>query len=177
MSELKRTLRALTANSGLRVLVAKVLDIDVINRTVDVEPLDGTAVLFDIKLQAELELESGLVLLPETGSHVIVLLVNETAGVVVSCGEITDFEVSVGLRTMAFDSKGLLLKGPMSNLQKDIGELLDWNSKLTDLLMAVVVTTPAGPGAFDPGTIAKVLELKLGLEPIKAQFKDYLKDS
>ena len=56
--------------------VCEVLEVNMQETTVDVKPIDGTAEIFDVRLQAESE-TGGLVIFPKVGSMVLVVFLNK----------------------------------------------------------------------------------------------------
>ncbi len=67
-------------------MYCKVCTVDAIDekaRTVDVSPIDESAPILGVNLQANQSTEAGLVLFPKQGSHVIVAFLNANAAVVI----------------------------------------------------------------------------------------------
>ena len=74
---LRQALQKLNARS-FHTVVATVKSVDRQELSCDVEPLDGGADMFDVRLRAALDTErGGLVLLPTVGSTVLVSAIND----------------------------------------------------------------------------------------------------
>lgn len=80
-------------------LVGTVTAVDEDARTIDVQPIDGSAEILDVKLQANISGGAGLVLIPEEDSEVIITFLSkdtaymalalEVSKVILDCDEIT----------------------------------------------------------------------------------------
>ena len=74
----------------------KVLEVNVSARTCDVEPLDGTATIFDVQLQAFENNTEGVVLFPKQGSVVVVTFLSNETGYVSLTSEVDYFQYKIG---------------------------------------------------------------------------------
>lgn len=103
--------------------VCEVLEVNTQETTVDVKPIDGTAEIFDVRLQAESE-TGGLVLIPKVGSMVLVVFLNKNNAAVVNTSEIEKFSLVIEPCTLEVDSEGFLLKKENETLKKLMADLL-----------------------------------------------------
>lgn len=104
--------------------VCEVLEVNQSEKTVDVKPIDGTAEIFDVRLQAESE-TGGLVLFPKKGSVVLVVFINKNSAMVVNTSEITNYELKITNCELSIDKEGFLLKKENETLKKLMADLLD----------------------------------------------------
>jgi hypothetical protein len=101
--------------------VCKVDMVDTNNRTCDVSPLDGSAKIYDVRLQADIGGSKGFLIVPVKGSRVIVNWINKNAAFVALTYDID----SVNLRG---DSFGGLIKiedlvNRLNAVEKDLNNL------------------------------------------------------
>jgi hypothetical protein len=105
MSEQSKSIRELIqelANDPAAELYSKpceVIEVDESARTCDVRPYDGTADIYNVRLQASVGSETGVVLIPKTGSAVLVTFISKTRAhvalteqlekILIDCEEIT----------------------------------------------------------------------------------------
>lgn len=89
--------RMAQSGSTAGCLVCTVTAVDRQARTIDCTPIDESAPLLGVNLQANQETSLGIVAFPREGSYVIVSLMAETgAGIVIATDDIEALEVSIG---------------------------------------------------------------------------------
>jgi len=133
-------------NDEMYSLVGKVLSVDEDKRTCDVEPINGDAVINNVRLQADLEGKSGLVLFPKEGSHVVVTFLNKQTGYVALCSEVDKISFS-----------------------KNNNDLLEMMKELIGIMKEFQLSTNVG------ATIKVMPHIVTRLEILENQFKDILK--
>lgn len=69
-------------------MICKVLAVDANERTCDVEPLNGDADIFGVRLQSDLNASTGFMVVPVVGSNVLVSFLNKNAAYVAMCSEV-----------------------------------------------------------------------------------------
>ena len=67
-------------NAEMYSIPAKITAVDETARTCDVEPLNGSAEIFDVRLQAQKDGATGFVMIPKVGSIGIVTFINPATG-------------------------------------------------------------------------------------------------
>lgn len=72
------------------VFAAKVLSVDTAEYTCDVEPLDGKADVFGVRLNAQTGQNKGWLCIPAVGSVVVVVMLNKVSGFVAMTSELTE---------------------------------------------------------------------------------------
>lgn len=140
--------------------VAKVTAVNTTKRTCDVEPLDGTATLFDVRLQAFLDNTEGVVLFPKNGSMVVVTLLSVESAFVSLTSDIDYWQV----------------KKSDVDLKKEIDKLFDLNSDLISLLKQFQLMTNMGATVqVMPNVVLELEKLNQKNQAIKSQFAKILK--
>ena len=144
--------------------VCKVLEVNATDKTIDVKPIDDTAEIFNVRLQAESE-TGGLVLIPKVGSMVLVVFLNKNNAAVVNTSEIEKFELVIENVELQIDKDGFLLKKDNETLKKLMADLI-----AAIEAMSFTVTTP--------DTINGTTTLMTNLaqfSSIKTRFNQFLK--
>lgn len=133
------------AASGLELYckVCKVEAVDEETRTIDCSPIDGSAPLLGVNLQANQKSEEGVVLFPAVGSYVVVAFMNPSVGMVVlqekvdkvclKIGETSStwtgdrIEIAVKDTTVSINSEKIVMNGGqiggMLNAEKFISKI------------------------------------------------------
>jgi hypothetical protein len=140
--------------------IGRVVNINKEARTIDVEPLDGTSTIFDVRLQAFIDNTEGVVIFPKNDSEVIVTLLNNQTGFVTSYSEI-DY-----LQFVANDV----------DLKKELDNMFDLMSSLIDILKQFQLLTNMGTTIqVMPNVVVDLEKLKQKNEQIKSQFNKIIK--
>jgi hypothetical protein len=140
-------------NDEVYAKVCEVLEVNQTEKTVDVKPMDDTAEIFNVRLQAESE-KGGFVLFPKKGSAVLVVFINKNSAAVVNTSEIEKLELvienselqidkdkfllSVETSVLEIDQEGFLLKKENETLKKLMADLIK-------AIKALKFTTNNGP--------------------------------
>lgn len=103
---LKEAIRVL-AMSGAE-LYCKICTVDAVDveaRTVDCTPIDESAPLVGVNLQASQDSSVGVVLFPAVGSYVIVAFITPAVAAVVLCDKIDKAQLSIGKTQITVDAE------------------------------------------------------------------------
>ena len=153
-NDLAGALKTITKTSDeVYAKVCEVLEIDQDEKTVNVKPVDDTAEIYNVRLQAESE-TGGLVLFPKVGSMVLVVFINKNNAAVVNTSEIEKLELVIENSELQIDKdkflfkreqvqfgvdqNGFLLKKENENLKKLMADLIT-------AIKALKFTTNNGP--------------------------------
>jgi len=117
--------------------VCEVLEVNTQEATIDVKPTDGTAEIFDVRLQAESQ-TGGLVVLPKVGSMVLVVFLNKNSAAVVNTSEIQKLSLVISPCIFEVDNTGFLLQKENETLKQLMADLID-------AIKALKFTTNNGP--------------------------------
>jgi hypothetical protein len=147
-------LQKLTATGEqLYAKVCTVHRVDKENKCCDVAPVDGTAELFDIPFQADVE-GGGLCFYPAENSKVLVVFINKHHACICNVSELDLMKLVIDKMEFSVGKDGLSLKnGDVEFLVNQSGFLLKKKDEtlkklMTDLLteiQAMVFTTSQGP--------------------------------
>jgi hypothetical protein len=135
--------------------LCKVVKVNKDARTCDVEPLDGTATIFDVRLQAFQDDTEGVVLYPKMSSMVVVTLLNNETGYVSLTSEV-DY--------VQFKNGGV-------DLRTELDKMFDLMGSLIDLLTKFQLMTNMGVTVqVMPNVVLELEKLKQKNDKIKKQF-------
>ena len=155
------------AREGLQIH-CKVCTVDAVDeqaRTVDCTPIDESAPLPGVNLQANQGSKEGVVMIPAVESYVVVAFLSGATAVVVLCDKIDKMLFKTGNITVEIAEQGIVLNdGALGGLVK-VESMVGWMQKVySDLqtLQSLLAIAPvAGNGAplgavFTPSTPAPV---------------------
>lgn len=123
MSDLRNIIRQLAQPDGETVaLVCTVDAVDKSARTIDCSPINESAPLLGVNLQANQGVDFGVCIFPEVGSYVVVGFVADgAAGVVLLTEKIESAEIVIGKSSAVMDADGLRIdvEGISARLDKN----------------------------------------------------------
>lgn len=145
--------------------IGKVLSINETDKTVNVQPIDGSADILGVMLCAA---PNGTIeIYPKLNSMAVVTFLGKNVAYLGLLAEVDRVKVTIEQQEIHFDSTGLQLAGSLgvasniSNLKSAIGELLDF-------IVAIQVVTPAGNGVLLPALVPQI-------NALKSKFNSFLK--
>lgn len=147
--------------------ICEVLEVNTNDKIIDVKPIDGTAEIFNVRLQAESE-TGGLVLTPKVGSMVLVVFLNKNNAAVVNTSAIEKFSLQISPCMFEVDSTGFLLKKENETLKKLMADLI---GAVKNLSFTVSTT---GTAAAQTGTTTALTNLA-EFTAIETRFNQFLK--
>jgi hypothetical protein len=140
--------------------MGKVVAIDTDARTCDIEPLDGTASVFDVKLQAFEKSVEGVVLFPKMDSIVVVTMLSNESGYVSLTSEVDNVQ---------FKKEGV-------DLAKELDKIFDLTDALIDVLTKFQLNTSMGVTlTVMPNIITELQKIKQKNGAIKSQINKIIK--
>ena len=153
---------------GVYSLVGTVIAVNETARTCDIKPLNETAVLFDVRLQANENSDKGLVVFPTKDSEVVVTFLNEKTGFISLFSGFDKAEIVTGGQRVFFDSKGLKLSKENADLREQLDKMFDLQSDILQLLTTFQLMTNVGVTTnVMPNIIADLQQMKAKNEQIK----------
>jgi hypothetical protein len=142
---------------------SKLCKVDQVNkdaRTCDVEPLDGTAIIFDVRLQAFVDNTEGVVLFPKKYSVVVVTLLNNETGYISLTSEVDYVQ----------------FKNGEVDIKTELDKIFDVTGSLIDLLTKFQLMTNMGVTVqVMPNVVLELEKLKQKNNAIKKQFNKIVK--
>lgn len=135
-------------------IICKVDSVDNSARTCDVTPLDGSAKIFDVKLQADEDQSTGWILFPKTDSNVIITFLNKDQAFVSLVTEIEEAHLN------GSDNGGLII------IQKLVDKLNVLENAFNSHIHTTTATVSATPvvGVIAPTTSTVQTTKKSDLE-------------
>ena len=143
------------AAGGLEIY-CKVCTVDAVDetaRTVDCSPLDESAPLLGVNLQANQDGEYGIVTFPAVGSYVAVAFISQSVAIVVLCEQVDKIEVKIGDQTIKMTSEGVVFNGGALGGMVKVGELttklntLEYDINTLKSIFSAWVAVPQDGGA------------------------------
>ena len=143
--DLVRQLAATPSSDAGSMILCRVDSIDTEARTIDAQPLDESAPILGVNLQANQNSEVGVVMFPRQDSYVIVGMLGMCQAVVVACDDVERVRIDVGDMSVDVSEEGIVMNaGELGGMVK----IEDLTTKLNGL----VDTVNALAQAFDSHT-------------------------
>ncbi|MCH4829780.1 MULTISPECIES: hypothetical protein [Flavobacterium] len=98
--------------------IGEVVSVDKDNLTVDVQPLDGSALIDDAYLQADSD-NGGMLQIPKVGSLVCVVFINKETAIIANTGEIDAFTIKIKNTSFEISPDKAVLKKDNTILEMD----------------------------------------------------------
>lgn len=175
--ELKDLLNRITPDrSDMVIKIAKVTSVDESKRTINCEPIDNSADLNDVRLQASESKTVGFCIIPEVGSYVAVGTFLSDAAVVLLTDKVKSIISKVGDKTIEIDEKGIKISSQTANLKEEINTLVNEFDSLLDVLMnpSSFATGAGVPVVMLPGAITQLTQKKIALTTLKSKINSIL---
>ena len=138
MSEVQKHIQNLgKTGDELYAKVCKVITVDAANKICDVEPIDGSAELFDIPYSADVQ-GDGLVLHPKKDSNVLVVFLDKHNAQICNVSELDKLYLKIGGVEFRIDNSGFVIKKGNDTLVKILDDLLLQ-------IKMIIVPTNVGP--------------------------------
>lgn len=195
---LKDAIRTLAlAGAEMYCKVCTVDAVDVEARTVDCTPLDESAPLVGVNLQASQDGKVGIVQFPAAGSYVVVAFINPAVAVVVLCDQLDRVQLDIGRTsatltaeevtaalgdtTLKITPEGITLNGGTLGGLVKIGELTRTLNELIGAFNNHTHEIPVGTVAVTGSATAQANPAPVVVPPITSQHpsvavKDYEDD-
>jgi hypothetical protein len=171
MKEIQQAIRQIAkSNDQVYSLLATVTEVDETTRTCDVEPLNGDAEIFGVRLQSKESDTEGVVFFPEVGSIVIVTFISSETGYVAVNSDIEKVEFKRKTLKIRLDTEGVHLENQSQDLATKIGQLCDLLTDAFTQIEGLKVSTAVGIGLVLPDVTAKAKVNKQKIEQLKTDF-------
>ena len=157
-------------------VLAEVIEIDATANTCDLRPIDGSADIFNVRLQAEEDLTEGILILPQKGNTVIATFLDRNRAYIALCSKIEKAQIKIDTSEITVEKDNITLKQgnveiglkagkvTIKNASVDLGNLL---SELITAISALTVTCTA-PGSLSspPANIAQFQTISTKLKTL-----------
>lgn len=174
---IKDAIKAMAGNDGdeLYSLVGVVTEIDEQSMTCTVDPVNGSATIYDVRFKCEMSEGVGFELLPKLNSKVVVTFLSANSAYVALYSEVTRFKVEIGSTVFEIEAGGLKLNNDQVAFNDSLNDLFATISNLIKVLKSFKVITPSGPStAVSPDSLSALLLRDQELEQVKTKFKSLL---
>ncbi len=157
MNNIKEIVKALASDGDKTALVCKVTAVDRDKRTIDCEPINETAPLLSVNLQANQGSSFGVVEYPKVGSYVICgFMAGGAAACVLLTDEVEEIDVEVGSSTINVKDGKIAMNGGNNEGLINIKDLVSrLNAIEEDINNAKSYLSAAVPGTQDGGANIK----------------------
>lgn len=109
--------------------ICEVISVDIEEKTADLQPLDGSAMIDDAYIMVDDE-NGGTFTEPKVGSLVAVVFVSKEIAVIVGVSELKQFHIKIESTEFQMDADGFLLKKENETLKKLMNDLLEAIKKM-----------------------------------------------
>lgn len=150
MTTLKQALQKLSQTGDeIYAKICEVVQVDTPNLTADLQPLDGSAMIYDAYLQVD---DNGIFIAPKVGSLVACVFVSKEMAVVVNHSVLQEFQIQIEQTHFRITDKGFALRKNEVDFKEVFNELLT-------ALKQAIIQTPAGVGNFAPSSVTKLNQI------------------
>lgn len=176
MSDIKTALKSIISLPGeVYSLVGTVVAVDDSKRVCDVEPINGDAIIYDVRLQAAQEKEDGIVLIPAQGSEVIVTFLGPNDGYVAQRTIVDKILIVIEGQTLEYTKKGLSLFSEEASMAEQLEAMLLTLGKLIDTLLQFQLATNVGPTvSVMPQIVTLLNQHKLDFQKVNDKIKTFM---
>lgn len=170
-----------TLAEGNEEIYCKVCTVDAVDestRTVDCTPLDESAPILAVNLQANQEGSTGIVIYPKVGSYIVVGFLNPGTAVVLLYDEVEKIDIKIESTTVQADKDGIVLNGgslgglvKVEALTSVFNNLIDAFNSHTHVIPSGGISTQGSPSA--QATVAPVTVPAINSKYQKVKKSDY----
>lgn len=180
MSSIVNLMRKLSNVRG--EMYCKVCTVDAVDedkRVCDVSPIDGSAPLLDVNLQANQESKHGIVSFPKKGSYVVVGFLTPDVGVVLLTDEIEKIDIAIEETSIVVDKDGVVInKGENTTAKADeLKTQLDkMSSRIDGIIDAINSSTVVGVPQDGGTTLWSLFKVQIALIQDRESFSEIEND-
>jgi hypothetical protein len=155
----------LKSGEELYAKVCEVTAIDEAAKTADVKPVDGTAEIFGVPLQADTQ-GGGLVIFPKMGSNVLVAFTGKHTAVAVGFGEVDKAALKIGDTSIEATAGGIVVNGGENGGLAITPELVAQLEKMSARIDGIIDAISNGVPVPQDGGAALQASIKVSLAAI-----------
>ena len=115
MSNLVDIIKKIVGDQRIYSVVCNVESVDITARTAMLIPLNEEAPYHDSRLQANLNMDNGILIIPVVGSNVIATPLNSAAAFISLFSEIERIEIKIGATTVELTDQEVTINGGQNN--------------------------------------------------------------
>ncbi|MDR2361701.1 MAG: hypothetical protein LBD91_03130 [Prevotellaceae bacterium] len=152
--EIRQAIYAINRNGEeVYAKVCRVLAVDEATKTIDVKPVDDTAEIYGVPLQADTQ-GDGLVISPKKGSFVLVVFTSKNTAVAVMYSVIDKVRLSIGGISVEITDSEIVMNGGNAGGLVKLQELKDSLNSLKQYVEAIHTALPSAFNAIGISTAA-----------------------
>lgn len=148
-------------------VIGKVTALNQTDRTCTVEPLNGDAELFDVRLQAVEKGANGFCIEPKINSDVVVTFINKNLAYVALCSEVENVKLNIGTQEVLIDNQSMTINGFLK-VASEVSDLKTVVGELIDAIMGLPILVSGAAGTVNPSYFPQLIA-------IKTKFNSFLK--
>ena len=171
---IREAIKALAADDRTGWVLAEVTEVNEQEGTCTCSPLDGAPDLFDVRIQAGIEREEGMRLIPRVGSHVAVQWQGEYY-LIVAWTEVDKVLLRVGDMMIEVTENGIVVGDDSRSLMQQMSALIGALQDLIEVLKVFQLSTNMGPTiSVMPHITAQLDQLKQQLSNVESEMDKFL---
>lgn len=172
MTDIRRAIKQLASTNMVVSIIGTVTEVDEGQRTCVLEPLNGDAIVYDVRLQAAIAEATGPVMIPKVGAYGIAVFLGDNNAFLALFHEVEKVLWTVDEQVMEFTKDGLSLSNQQAKFAEEQVKLLDTFAALIDTLLQFQLSTNLGPTiSVMPQIITLLNQHKVDLTGIKTNLK------
>lgn len=149
-------------------VIGTVTEVDEAQRTCVLEPINGDALVYDVRLQAAIGEANGPVMIPKVGAYGIAVFLGDNNAFLALFQEVEKVLWTIDEQVLEFTKAGLSLSNQQAKFAEEQAKLLDTLSALVDTLLQFQLATNMGPTvSVMPQIVTLLNQHKVDLSDIK----------
>lgn len=162
----------MAANNMVVSVIGTVTEVDEAQRTCVLEPLNGDAVVYDVRLQANVGEATGPVCIPKVGAYGIAVFLGDNNAFLALFQEVEKVLWTVDEQVLEFTKDGFSLSNQQAKFAQEQAKLIDTLSALIDTLLQFQLATNMGPTiSVMPQIVTLLNQHKVDLTAVKTNLK------
>lgn len=135
----------MATNNMVVSVIGTVTEVDEAQRTCVLEPINGDALVYDVRLQAAIGEANGPVMIPKVGAYGIAVFLGDNNAFLALFQEVEKVLWTIDEQVLEFTKDGLSLSNQQAKFAEEQEKLLDTLSSLIDTLLQFQLATNMGP--------------------------------
>jgi hypothetical protein len=145
MTDIRKAIKSIALSGRMEAIIGTITEVDEDQRLCTIEPLNGDAIVYDVRLQAAIGDEHGVVLIPKVGAYGIAVFIADNAAFLALFGEVEKVIWGVDKQVLEFTKDGLSLSNDTAKFAEEQTKLIDTISAILDTLLQFQLATNVGP--------------------------------
>lgn len=156
-------------------IIGTVTEVDESQRTCVLEPLNGDAIVYDVRLQAAIGEDNGPVMIPKVGSYGIAVFLGDNNAFLALFQEVDKVIWKVEGQSLEFSKEGFSLSSSEAKYAEQIEKMIDTVTALIGTLLQFQLATNMGPTIkVMPQVVTLLNQHKADFASVKTKLKTIL---